>query len=251
MFNGRDLHVHMTETIRVFLAVDHAFTREGIIAACATLPWITLIGSAQTGDEARRRIPALRPDVVVHHALLPEGQSPRFLADLYGDHRPWRCVMLVPLKDADTAAHALAAQADAFLLTNDLPQHILRTIQTVAQGERFTCPLLAASVAYRHSGTLPDVVARMDGPDREVFHSISNNMTKAAIARRLGLSPTDIGTRRIRLCEALHAMPPADDGATDDRTAAEGVPARDAHAMKDLHPDDPFPGDADASYVGG
>lgn len=244
----------MKETIRVFLAVDHAITREGLTAACAAQPDITIIGCARTGDAARRQIPALQPDVVVHHALLPEGDAAHVLADLYGNHRPWRCVMLVPLKDPNAAARALAAPADAFLLTNDLPQHILRTIRSVMRGERFTCPLLAASVAYRQSGTLPDAVALLDGPDREVFHSISNNMTKAATARRLGLAPTEIGSRRIRLCETLHAAARSDsdssaEGSPAVGTSIEGLPARNGGSMKELHPDDAFPADADASYV--
>jgi two-component system response regulator DevR len=214
-------------TISVFLAIDHPLVRQGLLQACTAQPDVTVVGEARSGDEARRLIPAARPDVVVHHALLPFGSEPRFLTDMYGPNKPWRCVMLVPIKDYEMMSAAMAAPADAWLLTNDLPQHVIRTIRDVSHGGRFACPLLEASMRYQRDGTRPAALSKLEERDLAVFYLINSSMTKAAVARELGMSPSAVGASRLRICETLHA-----------------ANNREVHpAKRAILPETPFPAD--------
>lgn len=222
------------QTISVFLAIDHPLVRQGLLHACAEQPDMTVVGEAQSGDEARRLIPPARPAVVVHHALLPFGSEARFFEGMYGPQKPWRCVMLVPIKDYDAMSRAMAAPVDAWLLTNDLPQHVIRTIRDVSRGGRFACPLLQASMHYQRDGSLPPALSKLDERAQAVFHLINSSMTKAAVARELGLSPAAVGESRLRICEALHA--------------ASNAPAR--LAAHEVLPGAPFPADDEAAYFG-
>lgn len=222
------------QTISVFLAIDHPLVRQGLLQACAEQPDMTVVGEAQNGDEARRLIPHARPAVVVHHALLPFGSEASFLEGMYGPQKPWRCVMLVPIKDYDAMSRAMGAPADAWLLTNDLPQHVIRTIRDVSRGGRFACPLLEASMRYQRDESLPPVLSKLDERDQAVFYLINSSMTKAAVARELGLSPAAVGESRLRICDALHA--------------ASGTPARDLAG--ETLPGAPFPADDEAAYFG-
>ncbi len=221
-----------TSRIRVFLAIEHPVVRRGLSAACNAQPDIQVVGEAADGDTARRGIRALAPDLVVTHAQLPLSESEKLLAEPFGANRSWRCIMLVPLTDRDTMERSLRLNAEAFLLTNDLPQHVVRTVREVAAGNRFICPLLEASAAYQQAGSIPDELRLLlDERDRAVFALLNRRLTKAAVAKELGLSSTDVGESRVRICHALHRR----------KNDTGNVPLP-------ISPDTLFPADEDSAY---
>lgn len=66
----------MRVTIKVFLLDDHEIVRRGLTEACSRLSGdITVVGESGSAAEAIRRIPALRPDVAVLDARLPDGSG--------------------------------------------------------------------------------------------------------------------------------------------------------------------------------
>src|SRR3546814_2390404 len=61
--------------IRVFLLDDHEVVRQGLRALLEASGGIEVVGEAGTAAEATARIPALRPDVAVLDARLPDGSG--------------------------------------------------------------------------------------------------------------------------------------------------------------------------------
>ncbi|MBR9979010.1 MAG: response regulator transcription factor [Bacteroidetes bacterium] len=175
------------------------------MAACLEQPDLHVVGEAQDGETAERGVRTLGPDVIITHALLPLRESQRFLMQSTPEERPWHCILLVPLHNAEAMEWAFSQAVDARLLTNDLPQHVIRTIRAVALGESFTCPLLAASEEFQRSGTLPEHAHELHGErEHAVFTGINQRKSTRAIAREHGLSPGEVGETRIRICEILH-----------------------------------------------
>ncbi len=62
-----------TAPIRVFLLDDHEIVRRGIAELLSGETDIEVVGEAATVAEALRRVPAVRPDVAVLDARLPDG----------------------------------------------------------------------------------------------------------------------------------------------------------------------------------
>ncbi len=58
--------------IRVFLLDDHEVVRRGLVALLEAAGDIEVIGESGSAQEAQRRIPALRPDVAILDARLPD-----------------------------------------------------------------------------------------------------------------------------------------------------------------------------------
>lgn len=191
--------------LRIFLAIENPLVRRGLVTSCLDQPDLHVVGEAQDGATAEHSVRDLRPDVIVTHALLPLRESQRFLSRSIPEEPPWHCIILVPLHNAEAMEWAFSQTVEARLLTNDLPQHVIRTIRAVARGETFTCPLLAASVEYQRSGTLPEhAYERLGERERAVFVGINQRKSTHAIARELGLSAGQVGETRIRICELLH-----------------------------------------------
>jgi DNA-binding NarL/FixJ family response regulator len=189
--------------LRIFLAIENPLVRRGLVAACRNEADLHVVGEAQDGETADRDVRNLRPDVIVTHALLPLREEQRFLMRPAPEDRHYRFILLVPLHNAEAMEWAFSQTVDARLLTNDLPQHVIRTIRAVAGGDTFTCPLLAASEEYQRTGELP-AHGTLGKRERAVFTGINQRKSTQAIAREHGLSTAEVGETRIRICELLH-----------------------------------------------
>ncbi|WP_459976175.1 response regulator, partial [Nocardioides pyridinolyticus] len=65
----------MASKIRVYLLDDHEVVRQGLRALLESSSDIEVVGEAGTATDAASRIPALRPDVAVLDARLPDGSG--------------------------------------------------------------------------------------------------------------------------------------------------------------------------------
>ena len=198
--------------IRIFLAIEHPLVLQGLAAACAEQPDMRVVGEARDAQTLTRALPSIKPDVVVHHARLPLSERGHTIRDLYGPEQPWRSILLVPLNERVPLQRRYRRRVDAMLLANDLPQHVIRTIRLVMRGTSFVCPLLEASLQYRKDAALPDAISRLGETEQEVFRLLNEFHTGSAVARRLGLTTSEVSDYRFTICEALHG-PPADPGA--------------------------------------
>ncbi|HEU4422614.1 MAG TPA: response regulator transcription factor, partial [Pilimelia sp.] len=61
--------------IRVYLLDDHEVVRRGLAALLESAGDIEVVGESGSAQEATRRIPALRPDVAILDARLPDGSG--------------------------------------------------------------------------------------------------------------------------------------------------------------------------------
>ena len=61
----------MSDQIRLLLADDHAVVRSGLRMLLEAQPDMTIVGEAETGQEAIRRVAELSPDVVLMDIEMP------------------------------------------------------------------------------------------------------------------------------------------------------------------------------------
>lgn len=194
--------------IRMFLAVEHPLVRRGIAGLSASQPDVHVVGEAADGDSAWRSIQQLRPDVVVAHAALPLRSGTTLISLVRKEFPDTKSIMLVPLNDRALMREAMASAADAFLLTTDLPQHVLRTARALRGGDRFVCPLLAACSATLLNDEIPaQVRARLDENQLALFLQIVAQRNGSQIGRALGITAAEAARLRIGLCERLHELP--------------------------------------------
>ncbi|MCB2204546.1 response regulator transcription factor [bacterium] len=195
-------------SIRLFIAVEHPLIRRGLAGFCAETPDVRVVGEAADGESALQAIAATKPDVVVVHAELPLGDGPELIAVLRDREPQLRSIILVPLRNRGLMRRAMASQADAFLLTTDIPQHVIRTVRDVTENQRFVCPLLAACSATVLNGEIPaSVRAVLEEEQLALFKMIVEHKNGTKIARSMGIENGEVAQLRIALCERLHRNP--------------------------------------------
>ena len=102
--------------VKVFLVDDHEVVRRGLAGLLASDPELEIVGEAGSVSEAKARIPALKPDVVVLDVRLPDGNGIELCRDLVSEHPDLRCLMLTSFTSDEAMLEAILAGASGYVV---------------------------------------------------------------------------------------------------------------------------------------
>jgi DNA-binding NarL/FixJ family response regulator len=122
-------------TISVFLLDDHEVVRRGLRELLETTPDIIVVGESASAAEATRRIPALRPDVAIFDARLPDGSGIDSCRDVRSVDPGIKGLILTSYDDEQALATAVLAGASGYLLKDIKGNGLIDAIRRVAAGE--------------------------------------------------------------------------------------------------------------------
>lgn len=122
-------------SIKVFLLDDHEVVRRGLRELIEADPDMTVVGESASAQEAARRIPAMRPDVAVFDARLPDGSGIDVCRQVRSVDPSIRGLILTSYDDDDALSAAVLAGASGYLLKDIRGVGIIDAIRRVAAGE--------------------------------------------------------------------------------------------------------------------
>lgn len=91
--------------MRLFVVDDQEIVRRGVIDLCAAEPDMEIVGEAGTAAQARARIRATQPDVVLLDMRLPDGNGIDVCRDVRSEN-PNICCIILTAYDDDEAINA-------------------------------------------------------------------------------------------------------------------------------------------------
>jgi len=214
------------ETIRVFVADDHAFYREGVRTMLRVVPDIDVIGEAASGDATITKTAELQPDVILMDLKMP-GVNGIEATRRIVHARPRMAILVVTMFDDDDLVFAaMRAGARGYLLKDADQDELVRAIKAVSRGEAIFSPAIAqrmmqyfAALPARAIVAFPELTDR----ERQVLHLIAQGLSNAEIAERLTLSLKTVQNHVAHICSKLQVA---------DRAQA-GMRARDAGLGRD------------------
>jgi DNA-binding NarL/FixJ family response regulator len=175
--------------MRVLIADDHLFYREGLRVMLAAVPEIQLVGEAATGDEAIERALALQPDVVLMDLKMPGATGIEATHRILREN-PRIGVLVLTMFDDDSVFAAMRAGARGYLLKDARLEDVVRAINAVGRGEAIFSPSIAQRLlsyfASSRSTTLtfPELTER----EHEILALIAHGRTNEQIADQLVVS---------------------------------------------------------------
>jgi len=178
------------EPITVFLLDDHEIVRRGVADLLNSAPDITVIGDAGTAAQALARIPALKPQVAVLDARLPDGSGIDVCRDIRSAMPEVRCLILTSYDDNDAIFAAVMAGAAGYLLKEIRGTSLLDAIRQVAAGKSLLDPSVTERLLARlRDGTPSDPrMASLSEREREILALIADGLTNRQIGERLFLA---------------------------------------------------------------
>ena len=177
-------------TIGVFLVGGRDVVREGLTAILGREPDIDVVGEAETGDDALRRLAELEPAVALVDHLLPDTDGLELCREIARRGLRTRVVILSGLLDDRIADEALAAGAKAFVVRDVEAAELLRAIRAVVRGEIFVDPKVAGYPPIRS----PRTALRFPPSELKVLRCLVQGNGVAEIAAATGLSEHTVKT---------------------------------------------------------
>jgi DNA-binding NarL/FixJ family response regulator len=184
-----------TDPIRVLIADDHTFYREGVRALLGAVPGVEVVGEAATGDEVIAQAEALQPDVILMDLKMPGTNGVEATRRILHTSPHVGVLVVTMYEDDDSVFAAMRAGARGYLLKDADRDDLLRAIQAVNRGEAIFSPAIARRLMryfYELRAGSPGAPTppfpHLTNREREVLTLIAQGRNNTAIAAWLGLS---------------------------------------------------------------
>ena len=180
----------MTADIRIFLLDDHELVRRGIGELLADVPGFEVVGEAGTAQQALSRVLAVKPDVAILDARLPDGSGIDVCREIRSALPDTYCLILTSYDDQDAVLASVLAGASGYVLKEVRGSGLVDAIRQVAQGRSLIDPALIGQVVERvKAGTGTDSrLAALTDREREVLDLIADGLTNRQIGQRMFLA---------------------------------------------------------------
>jgi DNA-binding NarL/FixJ family response regulator len=203
----REMNLLERPKIRIFLADDHAFLREGVRSCLSMQKMFEIVGEASDGQEAIEKCQKLRPDVVIMDISMPvmDGvEAARYLR---------RCLPAVKVlmfsihENEEHVTQSIDAGARGYLVKSCTPAELISAIETLYAGETFfssriTELYIKSCLGFPgkvQSAACHDLSIR----ERQVLTLIAEGLSSKQAASSLGISVRTIEKHRERIMGKL------------------------------------------------
>lgn len=169
--------------IRVFILDDHELVRRGLTEVLEA-EGFEVLGATGSAEDATRRIPALRPDVSILDARLPDGTGIEVCRDVHSVDPSLPCLILTSYDDDQALRGAVLAGASGYVLKLIGSTDLLSKIRRAAAGESLFDPALKAGIlaSLADPAVQDPRLARLSVQERRVLTLIGEGLSNREIA---------------------------------------------------------------------
>jgi DNA-binding NarL/FixJ family response regulator len=176
--------------IRVFLLDDHEVVRHGLAHLLTQDGDIEVVGDAGSAVDAVHRIPALRPDVAILDARLPDGNGIDVCRDVRAVDPSIKGLILTSYEDDEALFAAIMAGASGYVLKQIRGTDLLDAVRRVAAGQSLLDPAITARVLdrIRNGAAQPDELKSLTDQERKILEYVAQGLTNHEIAQKMFLA---------------------------------------------------------------
>lgn len=177
--------------IRVMLVDDHEVVRRGIVTVIEADPRLSVIGEASGVAEATRRLPAIRPQVLVVDLQLPDGTGIDVMRRAREIDAEQPMLVLTSFDDDAALRESRAAGASGLMLKSARSKEIVEAIVAIHGG--------ASVWPSGHEDEEPD----LSESDRRIVELIGDGHSNREIADSLGIAEKTVKNRVTVILQTL------------------------------------------------
>jgi DNA-binding NarL/FixJ family response regulator len=174
--------------IKVLLVDDHTVVLKGLAFFLSTQKDCELVGEANNGKEALKKVEEVQPDVVLMDLYMPEMDGIEATACIKKEYPHVKVLVLTSFSDQAHVLPALQAGASGYILKDVEPDQLVEAIRSAYKGNIQLHPEIASALL---SQTLPqaelEVPSTIDvdvltARENEVLQLLAQGMSNKEIA---------------------------------------------------------------------
>ncbi len=176
--------------ITVYLLDDHEVVRQGLRALLEAAGDITVVGESGSARDATARIPALRPQVAVLDARLPDGSGIEVCRSVRAVDPAINALILTSYDDDEALFAAIMAGASGYVLKEIKGMDLVSAVRHVADGGSLIDPALTARVLerVRNGPSEAPELAGLTEQELKLLAHIAEGLTNRQIGEQMFLA---------------------------------------------------------------
>ncbi len=151
---------------------------------------IEVVGETSSAVDAVHRIPALRPNVAILDARLPDGNGIDVCRDVRAVDPSIYGLILTSYEDDEALFAAIMAGASGYVLKQIRGTDLVDTVRRVAAGQSLLDPAVTARVLdrIRNGAEQPNELKSLTDQERRILEYVAQGLTNHEIAQKMFLA---------------------------------------------------------------
>jgi len=201
------------EKLTLLLVDDHPVLRAGLKALLSAEQDLVVVAEADNGTSALALSDRLQPDLVLMDVSLPGLSGADATRQIKQAHPALMILALSVHEELPFVRMLLDAGASGYALKRSACDELVRAVRTVAAGNTYVDPSLAAKLfrsSPRRLSPAGSTAVSLSEREAEVVRLLAQGLTMKEMAQQLALSPRTLETYRARALEKLGLKTRAD-----------------------------------------
>ncbi len=191
--------------INVLLVDDHELVRTGIASLLNDVEGISVIGVANSGEEAVDAVVDLAPDIVLMDVNMPGIGGVEACRRILNHDKNVKIIAVSVHNDGPIPHQLLKLGVLSFVSKGSPVEEMVQAIKDVMDGKRYLCVEVANNLAFQGlPGSNDSPFALLSQREAEVVTLILQGKTIKEMSDMLLLSDKTVNTYRYRLYNKLH-----------------------------------------------
>jgi DNA-binding NarL/FixJ family response regulator len=183
--------------INIMFVDDHPFFREGLRTLLSSIPDLTIVGEAGSGDEAIKIARTSTPDVILMDLKMPGLNGIEATRRIIETQPKIGIIVLTMFDDDDSVFSAMKAGARGYLLKGAGQEETIRAIRAVSNGEAIFSEGIAKRLmnyftTIKPSGLMNPPLPELTNREREILALMAKGLNNAELVNKLVLSPKTV-----------------------------------------------------------
>ena len=198
----------MVKKTTIVLVDDHAVVRAGVRRLLEQEPLFEVIGEAESGEKAYQIFGELKPDVMVMDLSMPGMGGLEAIRRILMRYEKAKILVLSMHEDLSFANQALKLGAKGYLTKNTLADDLVKSIETVTQGDVFLSDEIAKKMAMQSISGNQDPVHELSAREFVIFRLLAEGLDIEAIASTLNISSKTVSNYQTMIKQKLNINTP-------------------------------------------
>jgi DNA-binding NarL/FixJ family response regulator len=194
----------------VLIVDDHPLFREGVKALIKNEKKFDIVGEADNGSDAIRKVKKLKPRLVLMDLSLPDKNGYEVAREIKGAAPETFIIMLTMHSMIDNVIDAFKAGATGYVVKDAASDHLLKAIEAVMKGEYFMDAAISRQVVdrlMRQSGKktaiTDEAYETLTPREKEIMALLADGNRAKTIADQLCISPKTVENHRCNIMRKL------------------------------------------------